>query len=140
MDVRDPLAILGHECNYPHFRLMLRDVDPSTRTPIDYRHAFLMTREMVFRCVVNIRLISCRSDLGTFSPPQRPSPILNVGSVVSPPSQRFVDFSAAHNPTRTKQPHYSHLQDGVFSLVTALVLSTLRQHKTDRYVFSMVAM
>jgi hypothetical protein len=101
-----------------------------------------MMREMVFRCVVNIQLIS--SDLDHFSPPQRPSPILIVGSVVSPPSQRFVElpshhFSAAHNPTRTKQPHSSHHQDGVSSLVTALVLSKLRQHKTDRYIFSMVA-
>ena len=41
--------------------------------------------EEVFRCVVNIRLISCCSDLGVFSPPHRPSLILNVGSVVSRP-------------------------------------------------------
>jgi len=100
--------------------------------------------EMVFRYVVHIRLITCRSDLGPFSPPQPPSPILNVGSVVSRPCQRFVEmpsthFSAAHNPTRTKQPHCSHHNDGVFSLVTALVLSKLRQDETDRYVFSMVA-
>jgi hypothetical protein len=144
MDVRDPLDNLGRECNHPHFRPMLRDVEPGTSTPIDYRHAFLMRRQMVFRCVVNIRLISCRSHLGPFSPPQRPSLILDVGSVVSRPCQRFVEmpsphFSAAHNPTRTNQPHYSHHQDGVFSLVTALVLSKLRQHKTDRYVFSTVA-
>ena len=90
MNVRGPLANLGHECNWPHFRPMLRDVEPSTSTPIDYRHAFLMTPEMVYRYVVNIRLISCHSDLGPFSPPQRPSPILNVGSVVSHPFQRFV--------------------------------------------------
>jgi hypothetical protein len=103
-----------------------------------------MTREIVFRYVVNIRLITCRSDLGPFSPPQRLSLILNVGSVVSPLSQGFVEmpsphFSAAHNPTRTKKPHYIHHKDGVFSLVTALVLSKLRQDETDRYVFSMVA-
>jgi hypothetical protein len=144
MDVGDALANLGHECNYQHFRPMLRDVQLSTSTPIDYRHASLMTREMVFRCGVNIQLISCRSDLGPSSPPQRPSLILNVGSVVSPPCQRFVEmpsphFSAAHNPTRTKESRYSHHQDGVSSLVTALMLSKLRQHKTDRYVFSMVA-
>ena len=42
MDVRDLLATLGHEYNYPHFRLMLRDVEPSTSMPIDYRHAFLI--------------------------------------------------------------------------------------------------
>jgi hypothetical protein len=144
MNVRAPLDNLGHECNHPHFRPMLRDVEPSTSTPIDYRHAFLMTPEMVFRYVVNLRLISCHSDFGPFSLPQRPSLILNVDSVVLPPSRRFVEmpsphFSAAHIRTRTKQPHYSHHQDGVFSLVTALVLSKLRQHKTDRYVFSTVA-
>jgi hypothetical protein len=143
MGVRDLLATLGHECNHPHFRPMLRDVEPSTSTPIDYRHAFLMTPEMVFRYVVNIRLISCRSDLGPFSP-QPLSLILNVGSVVARPSQRFVEMpsphsSAAHNPTPPKQPHYSHHQDEVSSLVTALVLSKFRQHKTDRYVFSTVA-
>jgi len=144
MDVRDPLANFGRECNYPHFRPLLRDVEPSTSTPIDYRHAFLMTRKIVFRYVVNIRLISCHPDLGLFSPPQRPSLILNVASMASRPSQRFMEmssphFSVAHNPTRTKQPHYSHHQDGLSSLVTALVLSKLRQHKTDRYVFSTVA-
>jgi len=101
-------------------------------------------REMVFRYVVNIRLISCRSDLGPFSPPQCPSLILNVDSVLSRPCQCFVQmpsthFSAAHNQTRTKQPHYSHHNDGVFSLVTTLVLSKLRQDETDRYVSSMVA-
>jgi len=106
MDVRDPLANLGHECNYPRFRPLLRDVKPSTSTSIDYRHAFLMTREMVFRYIVHIRLIVCHSDLGPFRPPQRPSLVLNVG-VVLRPSQRFVEmpsahFSAAHNPTRTK--------------------------------------
>jgi hypothetical protein len=41
-----------------HSRPMLRDVEPSTGTPIDYRHAFLMTPEMVFRYIVNI---FCRS-------------------------------------------------------------------------------
>ena len=30
MDVRDLLATLGHEYNYPHFRPMLRDIEPST--------------------------------------------------------------------------------------------------------------
>jgi len=64
---------------------MLRDVQSSMSMPIDHPHAFLMTREMVFRCVLNIRLISCCSDLGAFSPLQRPSLILNVGSVVSHP-------------------------------------------------------
>ena len=33
---------------------MLRDVQPSTSTPIDYRHAFLTTSEMVFRYVVQV--------------------------------------------------------------------------------------
>jgi len=85
MDVRDLLATLGHEYNYPHFRPMLRDVEP-TCMPIDYRHAFLMMPETVFRYVVNIRLISYHSDLDPFSPLRPPSPILNVGSVVSRPS------------------------------------------------------
>jgi len=142
-DVRHPLANLSHECNYRHFRPM-RDDQPSASTPIDYRNAFLMTREMVFRYVVIVRLINCRSDLGPFSPPQRPSPILNVGFAVSFPSRRFVQMpsphsSAAHNPTPMNQPHSSNYQDGVSSLVTAFVLSKLRQHKTDRYIFSMVA-
>ena len=58
--------------------------------------------------VVNVRLINCRSDLGPFSPPQRLSPILNIGSVVLSPSQRFVEMpsphsSAAHNPTVNTQ-------------------------------------
>jgi len=57
MDVRDLLATLGHECNYPHFRPMLRDVEPSMSTPIDYRHAFLMMPEMVFRYAANIQLV-----------------------------------------------------------------------------------
>jgi len=143
IDVRDPLANIDHACNYRHFRPMLRDVLPSTSTPIDYRHAFLMTREMVFRYVVNIRLISCRSDLGPFSPLRPPSPILNVGCVVLHPYP-FVQMpsphsSADHSPTLQKQPHSSHHQDGVSSLVTALESSKLRQHKTDRYVFSTVA-
>jgi len=103
MDVRDPLANLVHECNCPYFRPILRDVERSTSTPIDYRHAFLKRPEMVFRYVVNIRLISCRSDLGPFSPPQRPSPILNVGSVVSHPFQRFVEMPSLH--FRSSQPN-----------------------------------
>ena len=99
--------------------------------------------EIVFRYVVNMLLMTCRSDLGPFSPLQRPSLILNVGSVVLRPCQRFVEvpsphFSAPHNPTRTKQPHYSHHKDEVFSLITVLVLSKLRQDETDRSVFSMV--
>jgi len=111
---------------------------------MDYRHTFLMMCEMVFRYSVNIRLITCRSHLGPFSPPQPLSLILNVGSVVSPPSQGFVEmpsphFSAAHNPMRTKQPHYSHYQDGVSSLVIALVSLKLRQDEIDRHVFSTVA-
>ena len=57
IDVRDPLANLGHECNYAPFRPILRDVKPSTSTPLDYRHAFWMTREMVLGCVVNIQLL-----------------------------------------------------------------------------------
>jgi len=74
MDVRDLLATptLGHEYNYPHFRPMLRDVEPSTSMPIDYCHAFLMTPETVFRYVVNIRLISYHPDLGPFSPLRPP--------------------------------------------------------------------
>jgi len=144
IDVRDPLANLGHDCNYSHFRPMLRDVEPITSTLVDYRHAFLMTPEIVFRYVVNIRLISCRSDLDPFSPLCPPSPILNVGSVVSHPFRCFVQMSslhsfATHTPTPLKQPHSSHHQEEVSPLVTALVLSKLRQHKTDRCVFSMVA-
>jgi len=72
MDVRDLLATLGHEYNYPHFRPILRNVE-QTCMPIDYHHAFLMTPETVFRYVVNIRLISYHSDLGPFSP-LRPGP------------------------------------------------------------------
>ena len=63
MDVRDPLANHGHECNYPHFRPMLRDDQPSASTPIDYRHDFLMTCEIVFRYVVNIQLVAFLSNI-----------------------------------------------------------------------------
>jgi len=63
MDVCDPLATLDHEYNYRHFRPMLRDVQPSPSTPIDYCHAFLMTCEMVFRYVVNIQFIASLSNI-----------------------------------------------------------------------------
>jgi len=63
MDVRDPLATLGHECNYRHFRPMLRDVQPSSSTPIDYRHAFLMTYEMVVRYVVDVQFVASSSNI-----------------------------------------------------------------------------
>ena len=73
MDVRDPLATLDHEYNYRHFRPMLRDVQPSPSTPICYRHAFLMTCEMVFRYVVNIQSIASLSNIRAL---RRPAPIL----------------------------------------------------------------
>jgi hypothetical protein len=43
--------------------------------------------------------------------------------------------STTINMTLIEQPHYNHSQDQVCSLVTALLLSKLLQHKTDRYVF-----
>jgi len=58
MDVRDPFANLEHECKYQHFRPMLPDVQPSASMPIDYRHAFLMTREMMFRYVVGVQFVA----------------------------------------------------------------------------------
>jgi len=63
MDVRDPLATLAHECNYRDFRPMLRDVQPSPSTLIDYRHAFLMTCEMVFRYVVDVQFVASFSNI-----------------------------------------------------------------------------
>jgi len=63
MDVRDPFVNLSHECNYRHFRRMLPDVQPSASMPIDYRHAFLMTREIVFRYVVDVQFIASLSDI-----------------------------------------------------------------------------
>jgi len=63
MDVRDSLATLDHECNYRHYRPMLRDVQPSPSTPIDYRHAFLMPCEMVFRYVVDGQFIASLSNI-----------------------------------------------------------------------------
>jgi hypothetical protein len=38
------------------FRPMLHNLQPNSRTPVDYRKAFLMTREMVFMCVVTISI------------------------------------------------------------------------------------
>jgi len=70
MDVRDPLATFGHECNYRHFRPMLRDVQPSPSTPIDYRHTFLMTCEMVFRCVVDAQSVPSLSNIRALRCPE----------------------------------------------------------------------
>jgi len=63
MDVRDPLATLGHECNYRDFRPMLRDVQPSPSMHIDCRHAFLMTCKMVFRYVVDVQFVVSLSNI-----------------------------------------------------------------------------
>jgi len=73
MDVRDPLATLDHECNYRHFRPMLRDVQPSSNTPVDYRHAFLMTCDMVFRYVVDVQFVASLSNVRAL---RRPALIL----------------------------------------------------------------
>jgi len=43
--------------------------------------------------------------------------------------------STTINTTLIEQPHCNHFQDEVSSLDTALLLSNLLQHKTDRYVF-----
>ena len=43
--------------------------------------------------------------------------------------------STTLNTTLIEQPHHNHFQDEVSSLVTALLLSKLLQHMTDRYVF-----
>jgi len=43
--------------------------------------------------------------------------------------------STTFNRTLTEQPHYNHSKDEVSSLVTAILLSKLLQHKTNRYVF-----
>jgi hypothetical protein len=55
-----------------------------------------MTRQMVFRYVGNIRLIGFHSDLGPFSPPQRPSLIPNIAFVVSRPCQCSVEIPFPH--------------------------------------------
>jgi hypothetical protein len=54
------------------FRPVLRDLQPSSRTPIDYRKAFLKTREMVFMCVISISIhwLFCNFCAAVFCFPQ----------------------------------------------------------------------
>jgi len=134
MVVRDPLATLDHECDYRHFRPMLRDVQPSLSKPIDYRHAFLMTCEMVFRYVVDLQLVASLSNIRAL---RRPALILILiplhlaslvfrhhlhmpSSIDSPPSS--TDLTTQINQWNSNR--------------AILVLSKSLQFGTNRYVWS----
>jgi len=88
---------------------MLYDVQPSSNT----LRAYLMTCQMVFRYVVNVRLMSCRSDRGPLSPLRRLVPILHLPAILM----------------------YSQYKDEVSCLITALVSLKFPPHKKERSVF-----
>ena len=131
MDVRDRLAFLHHESNYQRFRPMLRDVQPSPSTPIDYRHAFLMTCEMVFRYVVDGQFIASLSSIRAL---RRPAPIhipLHFASLV-PRHHLHMRSSIDFPPSSidlTTQINQWHCNRAI------LVLSKSLQFGTNRYVW-----
>ena len=94
-----------------------------------------------------LALVSCCSNLGTISSPQHHARTLlplHTAIKLSRPLRGYIlaqcsvisrRSSTTLNTTLIEQPHYNHSQDEVSSLVTALLLSKLLQHKTDRYIF-----
>ena len=132
MDVRDSLATLGHECNYGYFRPLLRDVQPSPSTPIDYRHAFLMTCEMVFRYVVDVQFVASLSNIRALRRPVLVLIPLHLASLVPRhhlhmPSSIDFPLSSTNLTTQINQWNSNR---------AVLVLSKSLQFGTNRYVWS----
>jgi len=103
-----------------------------------------MTHEIVCRYVVDLALIRCCSNFGTISSPYHHILTLHTATTLSHPPPGYIlaqcsvisrRSSTTLKTTLIEQPHYNHSKDEVSSLVTALLLSKLLQHKTDRYVF-----
>ena len=83
---------------------------------------FRLLPETLFLCVNIInRILSAR--------------IVSLANIFAQCSVTYRHSSTTLNTTLLEQPHYNHSQDDVSSLDTALLLSKLLQHKTDRYVF-----
>ena len=132
MDVRGPLATLGHECNYRHFRPVLRDVQPSWSTPVDYRHAFLMTCEMVFRYAVDVQFVVSLSNIRVLRHPALILIPLHLASLaprhhLHMPSS--IDFPPSSTDLTTQLNQWT-------SNRAILVLSKSLQFGTNRYVWS----
>ena len=131
MDVRDPLVNFDLECNYPYFRPMLHNVQPSASMLIDYRQAFLMTREMVFRYVVDIQFIASLSNIRALRCRVLILVPLHIASLVPlhhlhMPSS--IDFPPSSTDLTTPINQWN-------SSRAVLVLSKLLQFETNRYVW-----
>jgi len=131
MHVRDPFANLGHECNHQHFRLMLRDVYPSARMPIDYRHVFLMTFEMVFRCVVNIQFMASLANIRALSLPALIRILLHIASLI-PRHHLHMPSSIDFPPSSTA---LKILINQWNSNRAVLIMSKSLQFGTNRYIW-----
>ena len=131
MDVRDPLAILDHECNYRHFRPILCDVQPSSSTPIDCRHAFLMTCGMVFRYAVDVQFVDCLSNIRALRRPVFILIPLHLASLV-PCHHLHIPSSIDFPPSSTDltTPINQWNSNRAF-----LILSKSLQFGTNRYVW-----
>ena len=128
MDVCDPLATLDHECDYRHFRPMLRDVQPSSSKSIEYRHSFLMMCEMVFRYVVDIQFVASLSNIRAL---RRPALILIPLHLASLVPRYHISSSIDFPPSSTDvTPQINQLNSHRF----ILVLSKSLQFKTKRCI------
>ena len=110
---------------------MLRDVQPSASMPIDYRHAFLMMREMVLRYVVDVQFIASLSNIRALRHPALILIPLHLASVVPQHHLHMsssIDFppSSADLTTPTNQWNSNR---------AVLVLSKLLRFGTNRYVW-----
>ena len=131
MDVRDLLATLDHECNYRHLRPMLREVQPSSSTPIDYRHTFLMTCEMVFGYAVDIQFIASLSNIRALRRPVFILIPLPLASLV--PRHHFhIPSSIDFPPSSTDLTTPIHQWNSNRAI---LVLSKSLQFEINRYVW-----
>ena len=109
---------------------MLRDLQPSPSTAIDYRHAFLMTCEMVFRYVVDVQFVASLSNIHAL---RRPAPILiplHLASLV--PQHHLlmhssIDFPLSSTNLTTQINQWN-------SKRAILVLSKSLQFGTNRYI------
>ena len=110
---------------------MLRDVQPSASMPIDYRHAFLMTCEMVFRYVVNIQFFVSLSNICAIRRPALVLILLHLASLV-PRHHINIPSSIDFPPSSTDlTAQINQWNSNKF----ILVLSKSLQFGTNRYVW-----